>query len=73
MTTTTKTTTFTLVPKLRGSTMLTINVDRNGKPFGQIWTFRERGCKCKVNVKLLDGRDAKLDTIEQAKRFAREA
>lgn len=33
--------TLTVVPPVEGSSQVTINVDLNGKPWGQLWTFKE--------------------------------
>lgn len=58
----------------RGSNQITVNVDRDGHPFGQIWTFRDtRSTKSPWHVKAEDGSfthfyaEKKADALAQAK------
>lgn len=52
-----------------GSNMIVINVKRNGKPFGQIWTFKEKGTKSVVNAKTLAGSEGAFSSVKDAKIF----
>jgi hypothetical protein len=36
-------TTFHALKKIAGSNMTSVNVDRDGKPFGSLWTFTAKG------------------------------
>jgi hypothetical protein len=48
-------TTFHPVAKVSGSNQTTINVGRNGKPFGQLWTFTANGETHGWHAKTLNG------------------
>lgn len=64
-------TTFTRVPKKPGSTQQTINVERNGEPFGQLWTWpNTRTERHPWHVKLLEGNHRTFDTLAKAKAYA---
>lgn len=51
--------------------MRTINVDRGGLPFGQIWYFREPRCESMFHAKCLHGAYDAFVTLNQAKEFMR--
>lgn len=54
-------TTFQTATKNAGSKQTTINVDRDGKPFGQLWTFTNKGEVHGWHAKTLDGAYAYFD------------
>ena len=69
-----KTTTFTPVKRLRGSNIIEINVDRDGVPFGQIWTFLKTGhTSSMVHAQPLTGKAVAFDTIAEAKQYMESA
>lgn len=65
--------TFTKQATAHGSNMTQWNVDRDGNPFGQIWTFRAPGEVHPYHVKPLDGVHETFRTIDQAKRYMEKA
>ena len=40
---------------VKGSTAITWDIDRNGRPYGQIWTFKAKGEQHPHHVKTLSG------------------
>jgi len=62
------TTTFIEVPKKPGSSQHTINVERDGKPFGQIWTWPNTATEHHLwHVKPLNGNHETFDNLKDAK------
>jgi len=55
----------------KGSNRIAYNVDLNGKPFGQIWTFKAKGEKHGYHVKILAGKYKLYSTYAEAERFIR--
>lgn len=55
----------------KGSNAVRWNVDLNGVPFGQIWTFKARGEVHPFHVKTLAGAYAAFDTYKAAETFIR--
>lgn len=62
------TTTFTK-EKARGTNRTAWNVDRNGEPFGQIWTFKAQGEAHPFHAKTLSGEYEKFPTLADAKAY----
>jgi len=62
------TTKFTKQIKSKGSNRIAINVDRNGVPFGQIWTYRNTAVENHpFHAMPLDGDHVTFPTLAQAK------
>lgn len=57
--------------KNKGSNMITFNVDLNGVPFGQIWTFKAKGERHGYHVKTLAGFYAIAADYKMAEKFIR--
>lgn len=58
--------------KRKGSNMIVRNVDVDGKPFGQIWTFKARGETHGFHAKVAATEAYRLcDTLEAAVNFIR--
>lgn len=57
--------------KAKGSNMTTWNIDLNGKPFGQIWTYKAKGEVHPFHVKTLNGYYASFNTYALAERAIR--
>lgn len=55
----------------KGSNRIAYNVDRNGVPFGQIWTFKASGEVHPFHVKTLAGAYAYFPKYDEAERFIR--
>jgi hypothetical protein len=65
------TVTFSKSIKVRGSNQVRVNVDRNGQPYGQIWTFRNTATEKHVwHFKTLSGLYQTFQHLRQAKAFA---
>lgn len=67
--------TITKQPKLKGSTRVVYNVDLNGVPFGQIWTYKFPGevhvwHAAKANGELIGNGHATYKAAETAMREA---
>ena len=63
-------TTFYKVPKVRGGEQITINVERDGLPFGQLWTFPNKvGFTHPWHAKPLNGEHRTFATKKAAKNF----
>jgi len=62
-------TSFSKMIKNNGSSMRTWNVDRDGKPFGQIWTFVSRGEEHPFHAKTLDGKYQTHGRLVDAKTY----
>lgn len=63
--------TITKVRPAGGSKMVRWNVDKNGEPFGQIWTFKVRGEQHPFHAKTLDGAYKCFANYEGAEEFMR--
>jgi len=62
------TTTFIKAVKRPGLTQKTINVERNGKPFGQLWTWpNTKTEKHPWHAKPLNGKHETFGTLREAK------
>jgi hypothetical protein len=57
------TTYFHTATKVSGSNQTSINVDRDGKPFGQLWTFNTKDETHGWHAKTLGGAYAYFDYI----------
>jgi hypothetical protein len=55
----------------KGSNRISFNVDFNGRPFGQIWTFKASDEIHPFHVKTLDGFYATAKTYPEAERLIR--
>ena len=63
-------TTFIKVAKKPGSSQQTINVERNGEPFGQMWTWPNTATERHPWHALpLNGNHETFDTLKQAKTY----
>lgn len=61
---------ITMKPAVKGSRMHQWNVDKDGRPYGAIWTFHKSPGYCwKYNARLLSGQWASFDTLAEAKAF----
>lgn len=64
--------TITKKPYIKGGSQIEWNVDLNGKPFGQISTFRRQaGYSFKFLAKALNGAWGNFDTYSEAEKFMR--
>lgn len=63
--------TLTKVAAVKGSNRVAYNVDCDGKPFGQIWTFKAKGEVHKFHAKALSGEYEAFDTKADAEKFLR--
>ncbi len=57
--------------RAKGSPMIVHNVEVDGKPFGQIWTFKARGEVHPFHAKTLAGAYQTFATIDAAREFVR--
>lgn len=55
----------------KGSNRIAYNVDLNGRPFGQIWTFKANNEKHGYHVKTLAGVYKLYSTYDEAEHFIR--
>lgn len=55
----------------KGSNRIAYNVDLNGRPFGQIFTFKARGEVHPFTVVTLAGASGQFKTYAEAERFIR--
>lgn len=62
--------TFSEIIKTKGSNAQRINVSKDGRPFGQIWTFKAAGEKHPWHFKGLSGSYQTFSTLKAAKEFA---
>lgn len=59
-------------PAVKGSSQITWNVSLDGKPFGQIWTFKKQaGFKFMFTAKALSGEWGNFDTFAEAEKCMR--
>lgn len=63
------TTTITKKTKVKGGNMIQWNVERDGVPFGAIWTFKAAGEVHPFHAKTLAGNYQVFGTLEEAKDF----
>lgn len=63
--------TITHVYPAKGSNCIKWNVDYNGRPFGQLWTFKARGEVHRYHAKSLAGVYANFATYAEAESFMR--
>lgn len=62
---------FITMKRNKGSNQITINLELDGKPYGQIWTFRNTNTEQHPwHVKLLSGEYKNFPTMSEAKQFA---
>lgn len=57
--------------KNKGSNAVEYNVDKNGVPFGKVWTFKARGEVHPFHAKTLAGAYANFPTYDEAETFMR--
>lgn len=64
---------FVPVPRVKGSSAITINVKRAGAPYGQIWTYENRpGERHKWHAKPINGEVKTFATAEAAQNWMQE-
>lgn len=64
--------TITKVNPAKGGSQIRWNVELDGKPFGQIWTFKKKaGFKFMFHAKSLAGEYGEFETYAEAERFIR--
>jgi hypothetical protein len=63
---------ITKIAAVKGASQITWNVDKNGRPYGQIWTFnRQKGFRFHYTAKLLSGQVEFFNTYKEAENFIR--
>lgn len=65
--------TITKIPATNGGSMIKWNFDLNGKPFGQVWTYKNApGFGFRFHILTLGGIASSCDTFKEAEAFMRE-